>query len=168
MAGQVKEKNMNKAQKGAWFTFGLTILLLAFGIIIFIAMFASGTTATGLALFWSLLILTYMIVPIFLLRRKQSRAEVVVDERDNSIRKNAVLASFISVWILLFVASIIPSYVVGQYGSIPVILLPIINFGMFLIILLVYSVAILETLPPILKESITIRDSTNLKEPMAG
>ena len=134
---------MNKAQKGAWFTLGLAILLLVFGIILFTAMFTSGTTATGLALFWSLLILTYMIVPIFLLRRKQSHSEIVVDERDNCIRKNAVLASFISVWVLLFIASIIPSYVVGQYGSIPVILLPIINFGIFLIILLVYSVAIL-------------------------
>ncbi|MFB0525032.1 MAG: hypothetical protein ACETVZ_05785 [Phycisphaerae bacterium] len=134
---------MNKAQKGAWFTLGLSILLFAFGIIIFIAMFTSGTIGTGLVIFWSLLILTFMIVPIFFLRRKQSLAEVVVDERDNSIRKNAVLASFISVWILLFVASIIPSYVVGQYGSIPVILLPIINFGIFLVILLVYSIAIL-------------------------
>jgi hypothetical protein len=134
---------MNEAQKGAWFTLGISMLLLAFGIIIFITMFTSGTTGTGLLIFCSLLILTYMIVPIFFLRRKQGRAEVVVDERDNSIRKNAVLASFISIWILLFVASIIPLYVVGQYGSIPVILLPIINFGIFLIILLVYSVAIL-------------------------
>jgi len=134
---------MNKAQKGAWFTLGLAILLLVFGIIIFTAMFTSGATATRLALFWFLLILTYMSVPIFLLRRRQSRSEIVVDERDNCIRKNAVLASFISVWVLLFITSIIPSYIVGQYGSIPVILLPIINFGIFLIILLVYSVAIL-------------------------
>ena len=133
---------MNRAQKGAWFTLGIAILLLAFGIIIFIAMFTSGQRLTWLVKFWSLLILTFMIVSIFFLCRKQSGAEVV-DERDNCIRKNAVLVSFISVWFLLLLASIIPSYVVGQYGSIPAILLPIISFGIFLIILLVYSVAIL-------------------------
>ncbi len=77
------------------------------------------------------------------LRIKQSPAEVNSDERDELIKKRAVLVSFASVWILLIAATIIPWFAVGQDGSIPVCLLPIINFGVFLIVMLVHSIAVL-------------------------
>ncbi len=134
---------MNKTQKGAWFTFGVAILLLTFGLIIFTQMFASGATSIKLVRIWVLVILFFMVISAVLLRIKQNRAEVDFDERDNSIKKNAVLVSFISLWVLLFAASIIPCSIVEQEGSIPVTLLPIINFGVFLIAMLVYSVAVL-------------------------
>ena len=134
---------MNKTQKGAWFTFGVAILLLTFGLIIFTQMFAAGATTIKLVRIWLLVILFFMGISAVLLRIKQSRAEVDFDERDNSIKKNAVLVSFVSLWVLLFAASIIPGFVAGDAGSIPVCLLPIINFGVFLIVMLVYSVAIL-------------------------
>ena len=134
---------MNRTQKGAWFTFGVAILLLTFGLIIFTQMFAAGATSITLVRIWLLVILFFMGISAVLLRIKQSRAEVDFDERDNSIKKNAVLVSFISLWVLLFAASIIPSFVAGDAGSIPVCLLPIINFGVFLIVMLIYSVSIL-------------------------
>jgi len=134
---------MNRTQKGAWFTFGVAILLLTFGLIIFTQMFAAGATSIKLVRIWLLVILFFMGISAVLLRIKQSRAEVDFDERDNSIKKNAVLVSFVSLWILLFAASIIPSFVAGDAGSIPVCLLPIINLGVFLIVMLVYSAAIL-------------------------
>ncbi|MBA7647563.1 hypothetical protein ES703_55335 [subsurface metagenome] len=134
---------MNKTQKIAWFTFGVAILLLTFGLIIFTQMFAAGATSITLVRIWLLVILFFMGISVVLLRIKQSRAEVDFDERDNSIKKNAVLVSFVSLWVLLFAASIIPSFVAGDAGSIPVCLLPIINFGVFLIVMLVHSVAIL-------------------------
>ena len=134
---------MNKTQKGAWFTFGVAILLLTFGLIIFTQMFADGATSITLVRIWSLVILFFMGISAVLLRIKQSRAEVDFDERDNSIKKNAVLVSFISLWVLLFAAGIIPSFVAGDAGSIPVCLLPIINLGVFIIVMLVYSTAVL-------------------------
>lgn len=134
---------MNKTQKGAWFTFGAAILLLTFGLIIFTQMFTAGATSITLVRVWLLVILFFMGISAVLLRIKQSRAEVDFDERDNSIKKNAALVSFVSLWVLLFAASIIPGFVAGDTGSIPVCLLPIINFGVFLIVMLVYSVAIL-------------------------
>ena len=134
---------MNKTQKGAWFTFGVAILLLTFGLIIFTQMFAAGATSITLVRIWMLVILFFMGISAVLLRIKQSRAEVDFDERDNSIKKNAVLVSFISLWVLLFAASIIPSFVAGDAGSIPVCLLPIINLGVFLIVMLVYSAVVL-------------------------
>ena len=134
---------MNRTQKGAWFTLGVAILLLTFGLIIFTQMFAAGATSIKLVRIWLLVILFFMGISAVLLRIKQSRAEVDFDERDNSIKKNAVLVSFVSLWFLLFAASIIPGFVAGDAGSIPVCLLPIINFGVFLIVMLVYSAAIL-------------------------
>jgi len=92
---------------------------------------------------WLLVILFFTIVSVVLLRIKQSRAEVDFDERDNAIKKNAVMVSFISLWALLIAASIIPTLIVGDEGAIPVFFLPIINFGVFLIIMIIYSVAIL-------------------------
>ena len=91
---------MNKTQKGAWFTFGVAILLLTFGLIIFTQMFAAGATSIKLVRIWLLVILFFMGISVVLLRIKQSRAEVDFDERDNSIKKNAVLVSFISLWVL--------------------------------------------------------------------
>jgi len=134
---------MNRTQKGAWFIFGVAILLLTFGLIIFTQMFAAGATSITLVRIWLLVILFFMGISAVLLRIKQSRAEVDFDERDNTIKKNAVLVSFVSLWVLLFAASIIPSFVAGDGGSIPVCLLPIINFGVFLIVMLVYSAAVL-------------------------
>jgi len=134
---------MNRTQKGAWFIFGVAILLLTFGLIIFTQMFAAGATSITLVRIWLLVILFFMGISVVLLRIKQSRAEVNFVERDNSIKKNAVLVSFVSLWVLLFAASIIPSFVAGDAGSIPVCLLPIINFGVFLIVMLIYSVSVL-------------------------
>jgi uncharacterized membrane-anchored protein len=135
---------MNKTQKGAWFTLGIGVLLLGFSIFIFAEMLSTGIESTKLIIrLWSLLILFFMGISAVLLRRKQSPSEVDFDERDNLIRRRAVLIGFVSVWILLFLASIIPSFIAGDAGSIPVCVLPIINLGVFLIIMLVYSVAIL-------------------------
>lgn len=137
---------MNKTQKGALFTLGISVLLLAFIAIIFTQMFLAGATSTQLiklVRIWSLVILVFMVVSLVLLRIKQSRAEVDIDERDNSVRKMAVLVSFVSLWVLLIAASIIPTFILGEAGSIPVCLLPIINLGVFLITMLVYSAAVL-------------------------
>ncbi len=130
---------MNRTQKWALFTSGISLLLLALGVVIPVQ------TVTSVELFriWLLVISLFMIISVVLLRIKQSRAEVDFDERDNAIRKNAVVVSFVSLWALLIAASIIPNLVVGDEGAIPVCFLPIINFGVFLIVMLVYSVAIL-------------------------
>ena len=82
-------------------------------------------------------------IPIIFLRKKQSPREVDKDERDSLIEKRAVIAAFVSVWILLFVATIIPRFIVGLDGSIPVWSLAFINIGILLIVLFVYSIAVL-------------------------
>jgi len=136
---------MNKTQKGAWFTLGVAVLLLVFGAIVFEAMFAPGPRAagTGLVKVWIWFILVFLAGGAALVHWKRGPSNVDFDERDNSIKKNAVLAAFVSLWFLLFTASIIPSFVAGDEGAIPVCLLPIVNVGVFLVVMLIYSVAIL-------------------------
>ncbi|UCG58780.1 MAG: hypothetical protein JSU70_04550 [Phycisphaerales bacterium] len=136
---------MNRTQKGAWFTLGVSILILAFGAVVLRSMFAPGgrTAGVGLVRVWIWLILVFLAGGAALVHWKRRPSEVDHDERDQSIKKNAVLVSFVSLWVLLIAASIIPSFVAGDEGSIPVCLLPIINMGVFLLVMLVYSVSVL-------------------------
>ena len=136
---------MNKTQKGAWFMLGGTLLLIAFGIYIFAVMFTAGDRLKGMGWirFGSLPLTLFLIVGVLFIRRKQSPNEPDSDERDNDIKKNAVLASFVSVWVSLFLLNIIPVYIVGKTGSIAVSEFPIINTGIVFIAMLVYSTAIL-------------------------
>jgi len=136
---------MNKTQKGAWFTLGVAILLLVFLAIIYAGMFAPGGRMAGVGLVkvWSGFILVFLAGGAALVHWKRRPSEVDFDERDNTVRKNAVLVAFVGLWILLFAASIIPSFVAGDTGSIQVCLLPIINVGVFVVVMLIYSVAIL-------------------------
>ncbi len=136
---------MNKTQKGAWFTLGVAMLLLVFLAIVFSGMFAPGgrKAGTGLVKVWIWFILVFLAGGAALVHWKRKPSGVDFDERDNSVRKNAVLAAFVGLWIVLFAASIIPSFVAGDTGSVPVCLLPIINIGVFVVVMLIYSVAIL-------------------------
>ncbi|MBN2313492.1 MAG: hypothetical protein JXM79_06150 [Sedimentisphaerales bacterium] len=130
---------MNRTQKGALFNSGIALLILALGVVIPVQ------TLTSVKLFriWLLITSLFIVISLVLLRIKQSRGEVDFDERDNSIKKNAVLVAFISLSALLMVASFIPNLIVGDNGAIPVCFLPVINITIFLIIMLVNSVAIL-------------------------
>jgi hypothetical protein len=136
---------MNRTQKGAWFTLTVAILLLVFGAIIYAAMFApgSGTTGTRLVKIWGWFILVFLAGGAALVHFNRKPSYVDFDERDSAVKKNAVLVAFICLLILLFASGIVPSFVAGDTGSIPVCLLPIINLGVFLIIMLIYSVAVL-------------------------
>lgn len=135
---------MNKTQKGAWFNMaGALICMASFGYI-FVQFFVIRKVP-GLTGFWPLLAayFVFLFMPIFLLRKKQSPHEVDKDERDRQIEKRAVIAAFIAVWILLFAATVIPRFIVGLDGSIPVWSLAFINVGILFIVSLVYSVAVL-------------------------
>jgi len=144
-----RAQKMNKTQKGAWFTLTIAILLGVLGVMITVEL-TTGMAAKQFITVWSLLILVFMGVSAILmgvsailLRRKRSPAEVDSDERDKMIKKNAVLVAFVAIWILLFVSSVGSWIAVGDAGSIPGCLLPLINMGVFLHVMIIYSIAIL-------------------------
>ena len=135
---------MNKTQKGAMMTLSAFLLNAAFLGYLFIRIFVLRSlprvsdmaplllAVAGMAAWW-----------VALSRRKQSPAEPEADERDKTILKNAVLAGFISILLLLAVTVLVLSLVLGETGSVPVYILTFILFGVCLMAGLVYSVAIL-------------------------
>jgi hypothetical protein len=135
---------MNKTQKGAWFNLAGTLLCIAIMIWVVARLVILKTVPEGFERIWPLVVFCIFIVTsIILVRRKQSPTEVDSDERDRLIKYRAVIASFVSVWILLAMVTIIPRFVIGIKGSIPVWLLAFTNLGVLLGALLVYSVAVL-------------------------
>lgn len=136
---------MNRIQKGAWFTLGISSLLILFLAFVLRSMFAPGDRQVGveLARGWSWLVLLFTVVSLFFVFRKQSPAEPAADERDHLIRRNAIRASFISMWILLAVETVLPSTLIDDRGLIPLALLPIINAAILFTAMLVYAVAVL-------------------------
>ena len=138
---------MNRTQKGAWYTLVMAILVLGFGVLVFLGMFGLIHESPIIIWGWFLVILMYMLLSFVLVKIKRSGSEPNADERDKIIRKNAVLVSFISVLVLSVVASVIPCIILEGSGSIRVVLLPIINFGVLLVTILIYSIAVLIQYP---------------------
>jgi len=140
---------MNKTQKSALFSLINFLLLIIFSVhstkVIRDVFSPEGyPNALKIVLFWAFLIFGFMALSAFLLyRRKQSSAEVESDERDDLIKKRAVLISFISVWFLLITSYAILWHIVGLDGSIPLCILPLIYLGVFFAVILVYNVAVL-------------------------
>ncbi|HIJ54343.1 MAG TPA: hypothetical protein HPP66_14510 [Planctomycetes bacterium] len=140
---------MNKTQKSALFSLINFLLLIIFSInstkVIRDVFSPEGCpNALKIVLFWAFLIFGFMALSAFLLyRRKQSSAEVESDERDDLIKKRAVLICFISVWFLLITSYAILWHIVGLNGSIPLCILPLIYLGVFFAVILVYNVAVL-------------------------
>jgi uncharacterized membrane-anchored protein len=136
---------MNRTQKGACFTLAVAILLLFFEAIVFASMIAPGdrTAGTGLVKVWIWFILVFLAGGAVFVHWKRKPSDVDFDERDTLIKKNAVLVSFVSLWFLLFAVSIIPTAVFGQESTMPVCLLPLVNFGVFMVAIVFYSLSVL-------------------------
>ncbi len=136
---------MNRTEKGA--LVNLASALLCIAVVVFLAVEIVVFERLPESLFEKMwvVIAACVLGPILIIfyRKKQSPAEVESDERDNLIKKRAVLVSFVSVWILLAALSIIPRFIVGPDGSIPVWLLPIMNVCVLILALLIHSVAVL-------------------------
>ena len=133
---------MNKTQKCAWCVVLLSLLYLALNIYIGVEFFVLRRWPKSS--YWPSLVFYLLIgISIIFVRKKQSPAEPNSDERDELIKKRAARISLISAWLLLATATIIAARILGQDGSIPVYLLSLINVSVFLMALLIYSVAIL-------------------------
>ncbi|MHC4122961.1 MAG: hypothetical protein ACYSSI_05250 [Planctomycetota bacterium] len=134
---------MNKTQKGAMAVLVINVMLLIFTLTIPIAWFNDEPILRLTPLFFLGLTFIFMVLSIILLRKKQSPCEVDYDERDITIKRKAIFTSYITLWILVFLACIIPFGMTDQKGTIQVSVLPVILFLMFIIVMLVYSAAVL-------------------------
>ena len=133
---------MNKTQKSAVF---YLVIFLLWAVIVTYAFLTMFVITPKVNPTWTLLVPSGVIFVAFLfwLRKKQSPAEVESDERDNLIKKRAVITCFVSACILLVVGSVTPAVILGEYSSVPVILLPAINMSILMIAMPIYSIAVL-------------------------
>ena len=135
---------MNKTQKEAWVN--LICMLFNMGIIasLFVSLFIIRRFPNAFDAFCVIAFGIIMVVGSFIfIRKKQSPKEVDSDERDSLLKKRAVMISYVSGWLLLAAASVIPRFIVGQDGWIPVWSLPFINIIVFLLALSIYNIAVL-------------------------
>jgi len=136
---------MNRTQKAVLCNLAimlLTVLMLAY---VFFQLFILKETPEGFAgrfLPPAVLILLGGSLLVWVLKR-QSPREVEADERDKLITTRAAMAAFVSGWIVFPAVSVIPRFILGDNGCIPAWSLPLINIGTLLIVMMVYSAAIL-------------------------
>jgi len=135
---------MNRTQSSALLNLSAFLANIAIFCYIFLTIFVFRSPPNGLALIIFLLVFTLQLSWwILLFHKRQSPVEPRADERDKAIMKNAVLASFVSTWIFLAAATVIPALVLGEAGGVPVYILTFINWGVFVGAGLVYTVAML-------------------------
>ena len=136
---------MNKTQKAAWINLaggvmGLAVVgFLAAEILVF-----KRLPETLIVKLWLPIALLLLMGATFVwLRSTQSAAEVDSDERDKLIQNRAILVAFVSVWILLAAATLIPRWLIGIDGLVPVWVLPFVSVTILLVVMLVYCVSVL-------------------------
>ena len=133
---------MNQTQKGSWFMLAMALFTLA--VTVYIA-FGIITTKQVLENNWifPLFCVFFIVVPFFVIRKKQSPQETQKDERDMNIQKNAATVSFFSVWALLFAFVFAAIYFFGNDGAVPISLVSLGVICAMLISFVIYTVAIL-------------------------
>jgi hypothetical protein len=136
---------MNKTQKGAWFNLAMFSLCIAVAGYNFYSIFVLKRLPDSfLSRYWSLIAFSIIVIPaLILFRKKQSPAEVNSDERDELIKKRAVIASYTSVWILFTISILTLWLVIGAEGTVAVWVFPFIILEVFFIAMIIYSIAIL-------------------------
>ncbi len=134
---------MNKAQKSAWCMFAVSLFGIVFGILLFTEIIILKNWFISLHKFIALILICLFVPYLIFIFRKQSPAEVESDERDRLIMKRAVLISFVSTWILLVASCIIPRFIVGYEGCIPIWVISLVNVCIFMAAMFIYSCAVL-------------------------
>ena len=132
-----------RAQKTAWFTLVVVLVALglsvgAFGIGFFILGVPTHRAAAGFGFFGIMGLLG--LVPILFRKNKE---KVQCDERDLMIHRNAIVAAYAIFWVVFVAAAMIPWFVKGPDGTIPVNYLPWMVFGGMFLVELVQAVVTL-------------------------
>lgn len=134
---------MNKAQKEAWFGLflGVPLILIPCGAFIFISYDRGISIAPPFILAY---LVSMSFLPwLFRFFTYRNKKRVIYDERDRLIEKRAALVSYFVFWLYFVIVLIIPWWVTGSTGSVPVIILPIILVGGLSIFVFIQSLTTL-------------------------
>ncbi len=138
---------MNSTQRTAWiFLFSFLLNAAGFAYVGSIIVFGRmpprplGQIVAGAA---ALAALALLALTIFFVTTRQSRVEPEADERDHRIRGKAITISTVCGCLLLAVILLVLGLTLGQTGSIPVYLLTVLLFGVWIVTTLIYAIAVL-------------------------
>jgi hypothetical protein len=135
---------MNRAQKTVLGSMVIVLLSLAMlACVLFQFFVLKKAPEDFLSYFLTVVLILLGGVMLVWALRRQSPAEVETDERDKLIAGRAAMVFLVSAWIVFPVASVIPRFILGANGCIPAWSLPLINVGALIIIMMVYSIAVL-------------------------
>ncbi len=135
---------MNRAQKNA--LGALMFLLLTnsmFAYVFYKLLILKETPARFLPPAFLILLGGTLLILLIWKFKRQSPREVKEDERDKLIDYKAAFAAFISALFVFPIAGVIPRLILGENGCVPAWTLPLINFGAFIILTMIYFAAIL-------------------------
>ena len=104
---------------------------------------AAGCTERFLLLAVLILVVGALLTLMVWSFKRQSPKEPEADERDKLIYNRAAMVFLISAWIVLPVVGVIPQLILGYNGCVPAWSLPLINFGALVILMMIYSAAVL-------------------------
>lgn len=135
---------MNRHQKIAWFTLvieaiALGLSMVAFGVAYFIFGLPAHRAVGGFG-FIGIMGFSALAPLLF----KKDRDKVQLDERDLLIWRKSMLAAYSVFWLLFVASAMVPFFVLGPEGTIPVIYLCWMVFGGMFVVMLVQSTVILE------------------------
>ena len=132
---------MNRWQKIAWFNLAvITVTLILTGIVIGILTIVAGMPKALYGLGF-LGFFGFMGLSPLIFRNKGEQVEF--DERDRLINMRAVLGAYSLFWLIFTAACMVPWFIIGPSGSIPVNVLPMMLMAIAMILTLVHSVLIL-------------------------
>jgi hypothetical protein len=135
---------MNRAQKNAISALIFLFLTNTMFAYVFFQLFVLKKTPGFAGRFLPLAVLILVGGTLFIwVLKRQSPKEPGADERDKLIDNRAAMAAFVSALIVFLAISGIPRLVLGDDGCIPAWSLPLINFGAFIIVTMIYFAAIL-------------------------
>jgi hypothetical protein len=135
---------MNRQQKIAWFTLIVATLSLGLSVITFcIGYFIFGAPARQAAAGFGFIGIMGLIGLTPVLFRKD-KDKVQADERDLVILRKATVIAYSIFWVLFVAAAMVPWFIIGPFGTIPVNYLPWMVFGGMFVVMFVQSIVILS------------------------
>lgn len=127
---------MNAAQKFAWANLAIIGVVIILSVMVS-ALFGSGRGVPLIGL------LGLLGISSSVFQKKRRKGGVFFDERDQLICQRSLDVAYSVFWPVFAAACMIPFFIIGPSGSIPVVVLPMMLGGIGITLTLVQSVAIL-------------------------
>lgn len=135
---------MNRTQKMAWFGFLGALTISIIYVTTFIILFLTPGYLQFSCLAVCIILMALFVGMVWVYRKKQSPSEPDCDERDSQISRQAVVASFASLCLLIYISDALVILWTGFEGVVPTSILPAIHLELgFLALALYYATMII-------------------------